>query len=237
MSTDSTRARTEIWLVVILFAWVATACGEADGANDVTKEQVAQTVSEPTPGADGESESAATTLVADAGRSEPEEVTEPEGDTEPSQDDILATILEGDLGPLEIAEGPDLTVGGSPNTSAAAAIAKGLEEAGVALDGITLSVLPVSGMVASLLVLEVGDEYLEEALIGTEEGSDMTGVLLALPEMESASVAEVVTIYRGEDEIGPFTMTFTVSVEALRQAYESDSELGDELVVELERAS
>lgn len=227
-----------VWLVVVLFAWVATACGGADGAVGPADEPVGEGVSESTPESDDEPESAATTQVADAESPEPESVTEPEEDVDPEQDDILEGILEGDLEPLDVAaEGPDLTLGGSPDTSVAAAIAKGLEDAGVVLDGITVSVLPISGMVASLLVLEVGDEYLETALLGEDEGNDMTGVLLAMPEMESASVAEVVTIYRGEDEIGPFTMTFTVSVEALRQAYESGSELGDEMLVELERAS
>lgn len=236
MKPDSTRARTILWSIVILLASPVTGCAEST-----------QTVTEPTAEqwtVASTSEIDVISAQADAGPESSDQSQD--GDGEESLDvdsasmydelDVLTAILEDNGEHRDIpAEGSDLTLGGSPDRSSAVAIVKGLEDAGVALDGITVSVLPISGMKASLLVMEVSDEYVETALPAGDEGNDITETLLAMPEIESASIAEVVTIYRGEDEIGAFTMTFTVSVEDLRQVYESGGELGDELLVQLER--
>lgn len=134
-------------------------------------------------------------------------------------------------------EGTDAYLGGSPDAYSAAAITLGLEEAGVELTGITLSVLPIGGMDASLLVLEVGDAYFDPGFLTEAKGADITGALLALPEIGTASIAELVTIYRGVDEEGPFSMTFAVSIDALREASVTGGELGDALVVQVDRRS
>lgn len=240
--SDTTRASSiVIWTIVLLFAWAASGCGAAgqDGADPADGLAVETTVVPTTEGEglDGEVvtevESSDTTRAGDAAASE-----DPDGGSGPDAEDILTMLVEGDgEAPTMPAEGSDLTLGGSPNTAAADSIASGLEAAGVALDGVTVSVLPVSGMAVSLLILEVSDECLETAVPGQDESDDMTAAVLDLPEIEDASIVEVVTIYRGEDEVGPFTMTFTVSVEDLRQSFESGTELGDGLQVQLERES
>jgi hypothetical protein len=141
-----------------------------------------------------------------------------------------------DLSPLPTA-GPGVYLGGSPDDYAAAVLTSGLEEAGVDLTGITLHVLPVTGVGASLLVLEVGDAYAESSLLTGEEGEDITGALLALPELEAAAITELVVVYRGVDEEGPFTMTFVVSIDALERAYATAGDLGDDLLVQVDRGS
>jgi hypothetical protein len=239
MNPVATRVRSYvIWTIVVLFAWVAAGCGatgqgDAGSADERDNQTTVSSISETASSLDGvvttEPESTDTTLVENASV---------EGDSGLDAEEVFTMLVEGDGGDSEASpEGSDLMLGGSPDTSAAAGIVSGLEDAGVDLTGATVSVLPVSGMAVSLLVLELSDEYLETALPGPDEDDDMTGALLSLPEIESASIVEVVTIYRGEDEVGPFTMTFTVSVDDMRQAYESGSDLGDQLQVQLERAS
>lgn len=239
MNHDMTRGRSfVICAVVVLFAFIAAGCGatgqdDTGSANEPDNQTTASSISETDSSLDEvvttEPESTDTTGVEDASL---------DGDPGLDAEEVFTMLVDGDDGASETsAEGSDLLLGGSPDTSAAAGIAKGLEDAGVDLTGATVSVLPVSGMAVSLLVLELSDEYLETAFPGPDEDDDMTGALLSLPEIESASIVEVVTIYRGEDEVGPFTMTFTVSVDDMRQAYESGNDLGDELQVQMDRGS
>jgi hypothetical protein len=139
--------------------------------------------------------------------------------------------------PLDLVQGPEAYLGGAPDEYSAAAIRLGLEQAGVDISGISLSVLPVNDLDASLLVMELGDEYFESGFPTETEGSDITGALLALPEIDTASITQLVTVYRGEDEEGPYAMTFVVSIAALRDAYATGSDLGDALLVQVDRGS
>jgi hypothetical protein len=149
--------------------------------------------------------------------------------------DLLTELFESEPIPFEAeATGSDFTLGGSPDSASAAAIVLGLEEAGFDLSDIEMSVLPISGMDASLLVLEVTDDV--AALMSEdEESAALAGALLASPEIENASITELVTIYRGADEQGSFVMTFTISITALREAQASGTDVGDELLVQIER--
>jgi hypothetical protein len=143
---------------------------------------------------------------------------------------------DGDLPPLPT-EGVDAFLGGSPDAYATAALTLDLEHAGVTLTGITLSVLPVTGTDASLLVMEVDDDSFAAGLPTEEEGGDLTTALLASPQLEAASITELVTVYRSEDEEGPFTMTFAVTIDALRQAAATGESLGDAVAVQVDRGS
>ena len=118
-----------------------------------------------------------------------------------------------------------------------AALTLDLEHAGVTLTGITLSVLPVTGTDASLLVMEVDDDSFAAGLPTEEEGGDLTTALLASPQLEAASITELVTVYRSEDEEGPFTMTFAVTIDAMRQAAATGESLGDAVAVQVDRGS
>lgn len=180
-----------------------------------------------------------TTADAPGSGAEPNEAS----DAVISDDEIAAlnAVFESADGVEELppipAEGVDAYLGGSPDGVAAAAITLGLEQAGIDLSGITLSVLPITGADASLLVMELGEGYLDSGLPTEAEGSEITGALLALPEIESAAITELVTVYRGVDEEGPFTLTFVVPMDALRDAYESGGALGDALLVQVDRGS
>ena len=171
---------------------------------------------------------------------------QPDGTTETTTPyeaiDALKAALEDSAGSEDVPPLPpdslDAYLGTSPDAYAARVISLGLEEAGVDLTGITLSVLPVTGVDASLLVLEIGDEYVGSGLLSETAGADITGALLTLPELDTASVSELVIVYRGVDEQGPFTMTFAVSINALRDAYAAGGEaLGDALHVQVDRGS
>lgn len=164
----------------------------------------------------------------------PHDATDTDERTEP---DLLATPFEEATEEPETVEDPDGLLGGAPDDIAVSMIRTRLEAAGVDMSGITVSVLPVSGMDGSLLLFEVGDEYLESALITDEEGEDMTAELLTLAEIETARVAKVVTVYRRVDEGGSFSMSFAVSLDAFREAHETNGDLGGELRVQLDRGS
>ncbi|MGD2103435.1 MAG: hypothetical protein PVG83_14480 [Acidimicrobiia bacterium] len=228
MKLESRRRHVlTIWIVIALLALATTGCGSADTALDNSSDtqpsaSTTQSVDPDAPsGTDAQVNAPDTTLS-----SSPLDAV-----------DLLDELWESEEeAPPLPSEGPSAYVGGSPHTLAAIGIARGLEEAGVDLSGISLSVLPINGTGASLLVMETTDEYLDSALATEEEGSNATVDLLALPEIENASIEELVTIYRGVDEEGPYTLTFAVSVEDLRHAQETGSELDDEqLLVQVDR--
>ena len=155
-------------------------------------------------------------------------------------DEFLAAVVESEPVLLDNeAIGSDLILGGSPDTVSAAAITRGLEDAGVDLSGIEVSVLPITGRDASLVVFEVTNE--DEVVISGEGQSDdddaFMKTLLAMPEVEEASITELVTIYRGVDDQGSFVVTFTVSISALEEALASGSEIGDDMLVQVERGA
>lgn len=190
----------------------------------------------------GEAESRSGTTVEDASLDDSEDALD---DGNPfSWSDELAAAQAAMEAPGAIDDVPappagsvDAYLGGSPDAYATAAITLGLEEAGVDLTGITVHVLPLMGEDASLLVMEIGDDYVESGFLTQEEGKDITGALLALPELTSASISELVTVYRGVDEQGPFTMTFVVSIDALAEAYSTDGDVGDALLAQVDRGS
>lgn len=135
------------------------------------------------------------------------------------------------------AVGSDLILGGTPDLVSAAAITQGLLDAGVDLTGIEVAVLPITGMDASLIVFEVSDEAITLGEEGSDDDDPMMKALLAMPQIEEASITEVVTVYRGADDQGSFVFTFTVSIGALEQALASGSEIGDDMLVQIERSS
>lgn len=166
------------------------------------------------PGTDGDTEAPSDQIAALLARLEAEDST----DSPPVPTDALNAYL-----------------GGTPDAYAATAIALGLQDAGVELGDIALSVLPIGGIEASLLVLEIGDEYLGSGLLSEAAGASITDALLTLPEIETAAITQLVTLYRGTDEEGPFTMTFLVSIDALRQAHATGGDVGDSLLVQVDR--
>jgi hypothetical protein len=153
-------------------------------------------------------------------------------------DELLAAALENEPLPLDSgAIGSDLILGGSPDSVSAATITQGLEDAGFDLVGIEVSVWPITGMDASLIVMEVRDEAIT---VGDDESDDddaFMKTLLAMPEIEEASVAEIVTVYRGVDDQGSFVFTVTMPISALEQALASGSEIEDDMLVQIERSS
>jgi predicted small lipoprotein YifL len=209
-------------LLIVLAALSLAACGgQGSSAPDQETGRQVEAAPQQSEGADG--------VLADASQ---EDTITDEGFAEL---DLLTELFESESIPFEAeVTGSDFILGGSPDSASAAAIVLGLEEAGFDLSDIDVSVLPISGMDASLLVLEVTDDV--EALISEdEEGAALARALLASPEIEDASITEIVSMYRGTDELGSFVMTFTISITALREAQATGADVGDELLVQIER--
>lgn len=259
--TRSQAAPALVGIVAIL-ALVLTACGGPDGTAEAsaTTEATSDTVTASTQAAvessvprvagegsttsDAPAETEPTASTATT-TDDPSRGDEGGDDTDaPLAYDDVATATAGvvtsadvdDVSPLPN-EAVDAYLGGTPDVFAATLITRGLEEAGIDLTGITISVLPITGLEASLLVMEVGDEYVASGLPSESDGSDITGALLGLPQIESAAIAELVTVYRGVDEDGPFAMTFAVSMDDLRDTYAVGSDLGEALLVQVDRGS
>lgn len=234
MNPNPTSARAfGIWPLAIALVLAVTACGGIAPVVEGSGEPQAADGGEEL---DNDSADSDVEVRLEDSSGDEEQAGDPESESA-TDIDVLTSTMEGDPAPPDFpAEGSDLTLGGAPDTSTAAAIRAGLEEAGMVLDGITLSVLPVSGTGTSLLVIEASDEYLETSLAEDDDGTDMSGVLLDLPAVENASISALVTIYRGSDEQGPFTMTFAVSMSDLREAHQAGTDLeDDQLVVQLRR--
>jgi len=251
--------RTKMWPVCVVVVVLATACGGGDNGAGGGSPSTAASPAE-SPAVESTSTSSALGgVLGNEGVNETTPVTETPTPTSPATPDDEASggtdvgdgtdtvftyeelMADGDVGANEPpplpSDGVDAYLGGSPDLYSATAIKLGLEAAGVDLTGVAIHVLPVLGQGAALLVLEVDDAYVETSLLGQEEGADIAGVLLGLPEVEAAAIAELVTIYRSVDEQGPFTMTFVVSMDALEEAYATGGDLGNALLVQVDRAS
>ncbi len=260
MCQSTSRQVSRILGLIAMFAVLTAGCGTGEGAvgEASTTSSAAPTTQPVVASAPGDPAGSDTGDVADTSEptedvtlspepavdSQEDNGTEPDaGEVGSSPDEtdtpeaVFRAALEADEVPQAPTEGPDVYLGGSPDVYAAAAISLGLGEAGVDLTGITLSVLPITGIDASLLVMELGDEDAIGGLLTPEAGADITGALLALPEIETASITELVMVYRGVDEEGPFALTFAVSIDALREAYQTGADLGDALLVQVDRGS
>lgn len=151
--------------------------------------------------------------------------------------DSLAAIFEGEGIPPETeVTGSDLTLGGSPDGASAAAISRALEAAGFDLTGVEISVLPITGMDAALLVLDATDEA-ESLAAGGDGGEAFVKALLAAPEIKEASITQLVMTYRGADEQGPYVATSTISIATIEAALASGTNIGDQLKVQIDRST
>jgi hypothetical protein len=256
--TVSGRRARQALCAVLLLLLVATGCGDADQGRATTSTVAPaptattsnnaspQTTAVPSGGGDANAPNTGTheSVEADETTTSAAPTTAPTTTTEAPllSDDMFAeldAIFENgaDLGePIDVPpESLQSRIGCCPDEYTAAAITLGLEQAGVDLTGIEVAVLPVTGGDTSLLVLEVGDDSVAPGLLTETAGSDMSAALLALPEIEGASITQLVLVYRGTDEEGSFVMTFVVPIDALRDAYASGGDVGDALRVQIDR--
>jgi hypothetical protein len=244
VTSQASQFRSKILVVaacVVALAGLTAACGgeeatdspsttlpvaQTDPPLGVTSTTGPPTTTAPTeaPGEEEPSDQATDALSDDNDWSSPEEELA-----------AMAAALETGIAVDNPAGGVDAYLGGAPDVYTATAIKRGLAEAGVDLTGITLSVLPIGGTDQSLLVLEVEDTYLELGLPSAAEGADITGALLGLPEIDSAAITLLATLYRGTDEEGAFTLTFAVPLAALAEAHATGGDVGDSLLVQVER--
>ena len=224
-------------LLVVILLMVTACAGSGDGSASTASSIAAGNAPPGSEGTTGQGEEPTGESDANSrGGSEAER----DDDGLVDLDLLIAAIFDGESDHPDI-EAPewDLPLGGSPDLGAAAAITLGLEAAGADLTDLELSVLPLTGMNASLLVLELTSE-LEVVASDPEPGDDDNAVLetlLAMPEISETSITDLVFIFRGEDEEGPFVLTLTASISDLQAALASGAGLGDKWLIQLEQGS
>jgi hypothetical protein len=117
---------------------------------------------------------------------------------------------------------------GAPDRAAAARLAAAFENVGIDMTQITVWVWPAVADISGILVLEV----IETAPALQESGGAdaMVGALFGSDVLREAGVGEVSVVYRGRDPQGPFSITLTTGVDALRTAWEAGTDLPDDAV-------
>ncbi len=129
---------------------------------------------------------------------------------------------------------PDDPLGGSPSYRAAAAFADELEQAGFDLTELEIWVWPVSGTGDTLLILAAGPTT---PLLEDDAGADsLVEMMLSSPALADAGVTRMALVFESADAQGPFSVTYTVALDALRSALAEGRDLSaDEVVVQMTR--
>jgi hypothetical protein len=155
--------------------------------------------------------------TAGGGGASNDRVPDDDGEASDEESVLLAALDDADFElPDDLPTGADALLGGTPYYAAAAAVTASLEAAGLAIAGLEIHVLPISGTDTSLLVFEMDTAAMtSETEAVPEDATPALTTLLQSEAVQAANVSRVVLNFRGEDETGPVTFTITMPLETL----------------------
>lgn len=229
---------THRWLLAAVVLGVVgfSACGD-DASSLLAPPGQQATVAPPTsisgdPSTSGTlevSSSSTTTTAAVTSSGDPPVSTEasaPAGVWDFDEALITEAIAEAEARPLEYGHlaGRDL--------AATALVNQEFASAGFDLSGLEMVVYPLGPSESFLLFLS--DD--ETALLSVEGGFELfAGQLLSSPRVPEFGIERLVMQHRTSDDEGPLTVTFTVSIDDLREGYETGVDIWDRVAVQVER--